>query len=170
MQDKSLVRLTDQERALCEATVKIEKAKSEKLRRAVISLKADVDGPGYRNRKSPPGLLELIASNGPSTGNSMLKRPAKNGSGFFRKSRLDGALAMRARWVITDDILESIFVMSPLRQMVRSRRDQAPTCCGRSTLNEIHGNSSAHLPLFPHIDIAGAADAGPIRLGGMRNG
>ncbi len=46
MNKKYIVRLTDEERAICEATVKNEKGKSEKLRRAVILLKADMDGPG----------------------------------------------------------------------------------------------------------------------------
>ena len=46
MNKKYVVRLTDEERAVCEATVKNQKGKSEKLRRAVILLKADVDGPG----------------------------------------------------------------------------------------------------------------------------
>jgi hypothetical protein len=48
---KYIVRLTDEERAVCEATVKKEKGKSEKLRRAVIMLKADVDGPGWNDHK-----------------------------------------------------------------------------------------------------------------------
>jgi hypothetical protein len=41
MNKKYIVRLTDEERVVCEATVKREKGKSEKLRRAVILLKAD---------------------------------------------------------------------------------------------------------------------------------
>jgi len=48
---KYIVRLSDEERALCEATVKHEKGKSEKLRRAVILLKADMDGPGWNDEK-----------------------------------------------------------------------------------------------------------------------
>ena len=51
MNKKYIVRLTDEERAVCEATVKKEKGKSEKLRRAVILLKADVDGPGWNDEK-----------------------------------------------------------------------------------------------------------------------
>jgi hypothetical protein len=51
MNKKSIVRLTDEERAVCEATVKNEKGKSEKLRRATILLKADVDGPGWMDEK-----------------------------------------------------------------------------------------------------------------------
>ena len=51
MNKKYIVRLTDEERAVCEATVKKEKGKSEKLRRAMILLKADVDGPGWNDQK-----------------------------------------------------------------------------------------------------------------------
>ena len=52
MNKKYIVRLTDEERAICEATVKKEKGKSEKLRRAVILLKADMDGPGWNDKIS----------------------------------------------------------------------------------------------------------------------
>lgn len=51
MNKKYVVRLTDEERAVCEATVKNQKGKSEKLRRAVILLKADVDGPGWSDER-----------------------------------------------------------------------------------------------------------------------
>ena len=47
MNKKYIVRLTDAERAICEATIKKEKGKSEKLRRATILLKADA-GPEER--------------------------------------------------------------------------------------------------------------------------
>jgi len=48
---KYIVRLTDEERAICEATIKMEKGKSEKLRRATILLKADADGPAWNDTK-----------------------------------------------------------------------------------------------------------------------
>ncbi len=48
---KYVVRLSDEERAVCEATVKNEKGKSERLRRAVILLKADLDGPSWKDEK-----------------------------------------------------------------------------------------------------------------------
>ena len=51
MNKKYIVRLTDEERAVCEATIKKEKGKSEKLRRATILLKADADGPGWIDKK-----------------------------------------------------------------------------------------------------------------------
>ena len=51
MNKKYIVRLTDEERVVCEATIKKEKGKSEKLRRAAILLKADVEGPAWNDLK-----------------------------------------------------------------------------------------------------------------------
>ncbi len=51
MNKKYIVRLTDEERTICEATIKKEKGKSEKLRRATILLKVDVDGPAWNDAK-----------------------------------------------------------------------------------------------------------------------
>jgi len=51
MNKKYIVRLTDEERAVCDATIKNEKGKSEKLRRATILLKADADGPNWPDAK-----------------------------------------------------------------------------------------------------------------------
>jgi hypothetical protein len=51
MNKKYIVRRTDQERAICEATLKKETGKSEKLRRATILLKADADGPAWDDAK-----------------------------------------------------------------------------------------------------------------------
>jgi hypothetical protein len=51
MNKKYIVRLTDEERAVCEATIKKERGKSEKLRRATILLKADADGPAWGDAK-----------------------------------------------------------------------------------------------------------------------
>jgi hypothetical protein len=51
MKKKYIVRLTEEERANCEATIKEEKGKSEKLRRATILLKADADGPAWDDAK-----------------------------------------------------------------------------------------------------------------------
>ncbi len=51
MNKKYIVRLTDEERSICEATIKKEKGKSEKLRRATIFLKADGDGPAWDDAK-----------------------------------------------------------------------------------------------------------------------
>ncbi len=51
MKKKYIVRLTEVERAMCDATIKKEKGKSEKLRRATILLKGDADGPAWDDAK-----------------------------------------------------------------------------------------------------------------------
>ncbi len=51
MNKKYIVRLTDAERAICEATIKKETGKSQKLRRATILLKADAAGPAWDDAK-----------------------------------------------------------------------------------------------------------------------
>jgi hypothetical protein len=48
---KFIVRLTDEERQVCQAVVKKLNGSSEKVRRAQILLKADADGPGWPDRK-----------------------------------------------------------------------------------------------------------------------
>jgi hypothetical protein len=51
MKKKYIVRLTEAERVICESTIKKEKGKSEKLRRATILLKSDADGPAWGDAK-----------------------------------------------------------------------------------------------------------------------
>ena len=51
MNKKYIVRLTEEERAVCEATIQEQTGKSEKLRRATILLKADADGPAWADAK-----------------------------------------------------------------------------------------------------------------------
>jgi hypothetical protein len=51
MKKKYIVRLTDEERAICEAAIKKETGKSERLRRATILLKADANGPAWDDAK-----------------------------------------------------------------------------------------------------------------------
>jgi Homeodomain-like domain len=51
MKKKYIVRLAHEERAICEATIKAEKGKSQKLRRATLLLKADADGPAWEDAK-----------------------------------------------------------------------------------------------------------------------
>ena len=51
MNKRYIVRLTDAERAICEATIKKEKGTSEKLRGAMILLKADAKGPAWHDTK-----------------------------------------------------------------------------------------------------------------------
>jgi hypothetical protein len=60
MNKKYIVRLTDEERAICEATIKKETGKSEKLRRATILLKADADGPAWESTRVRP--VQLLAA------------------------------------------------------------------------------------------------------------
>ena len=51
MHKKYIVRLTDAERATCRETIHRLKGSSEKVRRAQMLLKADVDGPGWSDRQ-----------------------------------------------------------------------------------------------------------------------
>ena len=51
MNKNYVVRLTGAEPAACETVVKNEKGISEKLRRAMILLEADADGPGWNDVK-----------------------------------------------------------------------------------------------------------------------
>src|SRR4051794_34258872 len=51
MNKKYIVRLSDEERAVCQDVVKRLKGTSEKVRRARILLKADADGPGWPDER-----------------------------------------------------------------------------------------------------------------------
>jgi hypothetical protein len=51
MNKKFIVRLSDEERALCQEVVKKLKGSSQKVRRALILLKADADGPAWTDSK-----------------------------------------------------------------------------------------------------------------------
>jgi Homeodomain-like domain len=51
MNKKYIVRLSDQERGVCQEIVKRLKGSSEKVKRAQILLKADADGPGWADAK-----------------------------------------------------------------------------------------------------------------------
>ena len=51
MNKKYIVRLTDDERAICQTVIGEETGKSQKLRRATILLRADVDGPAWDDAK-----------------------------------------------------------------------------------------------------------------------
>ncbi len=48
---KYIVRLTDEERKICDATIKKLKGGSQKARRARILLQVDADGPGWTDRQ-----------------------------------------------------------------------------------------------------------------------
>jgi hypothetical protein len=47
MNKKFIVRLSDEERGICQGIVKKLKGSSQKVRRAQVLLKADADGPGW---------------------------------------------------------------------------------------------------------------------------
>jgi Homeodomain-like domain len=51
MYKKYIVRLSDEERGICQSVVKNLKGSSQKARRAQILLKADADGPGWPDAK-----------------------------------------------------------------------------------------------------------------------
>ena len=51
MYKKYVVRLSDEERGICQAVVKKLKGSSQKVRRAQMLLKADADGPGWPDAK-----------------------------------------------------------------------------------------------------------------------
>ena len=51
MNKKYIVRLSDEERGVCQGIVKRLKGTSEKVKRAQIMLKADADGPGWPDAK-----------------------------------------------------------------------------------------------------------------------
>jgi transposase len=51
MNKKFVVRLSDEERSVCQEIIKKLKGSSEKVRRAQILLKADADGPGWPDSK-----------------------------------------------------------------------------------------------------------------------
>jgi transposase len=51
MNKKFIVRLTNEERGICQAVVKKLKGSSQKVRRAQILLKADADGPGWTDSR-----------------------------------------------------------------------------------------------------------------------
>src|SRR5713226_2458092 len=51
MNKKFVVRLSDEERGVCQEIIKKLKGSSQKVRRAQILLKADADGPGWSDRR-----------------------------------------------------------------------------------------------------------------------
>ena len=56
MQKKYIVRLTDQEREVCQQTVRKLNGSSQKVRRAQILLKADADGPAWTDQQIADAL------------------------------------------------------------------------------------------------------------------
>ena len=56
MNKKYVVRLSDEERGVCQEIIKNLKGSSQKFRRAQILLKADADGPGWSDRQDRRGF------------------------------------------------------------------------------------------------------------------
>ena len=56
MNKKYIVRLSDEERGVCQEIVKKLKGSSQKVRRAQILLKADADGPGWTGCQDRRGV------------------------------------------------------------------------------------------------------------------
>lgn len=56
MNKKFIVRLSNEERAVCQEVIKKLKGSSQKVRRAQILLKADADGPGWTDAKIAEAL------------------------------------------------------------------------------------------------------------------
>ena len=51
MQKRYIVRLTEEERAICRDVIRRLKGSSERVRRAQVLLQADADGPGWTDRE-----------------------------------------------------------------------------------------------------------------------
>ncbi len=96
MNKKYIVRLTDEERAACEATVKKEKGKSEKLRRATILLKAHANGPAWNDAKISEAVGCRTRADGRECAASIRMRGLRGEAGSQEAS--DIAHAEVARW------------------------------------------------------------------------
>jgi hypothetical protein len=84
MNKKYVVRLTDEDVAVCEATIQKETGRSEKLRRATILLKANAGGPGWADAK----ISEAVGCRSRTVEN--VRRP-------FVLEGFEGALARKKR-------------------------------------------------------------------------
>ncbi len=58
MQKKYIVRLTEEERQICQAAIDNLSGRSQKARRARILLQVDVDGPGWPDRQAAECRLD----------------------------------------------------------------------------------------------------------------
>ena len=115
MNKKYIVRLTDEERAICEATIKKETGKSEKLRRATILLKADVDGPAWNDTK----ISEVVGCR---------RQTVENVRQAFVLEGFDGALVRKKR--PTPKLLDG----AAEAKLIAMRLGKPPAGFGRWTL------------------------------------
>src|SRR5688572_78375 len=118
MNKKYVVRLTDEERTVCEATIKKETGKSEKLRRATILLKADADGPAWGGAK----ISEAV---------SCRTRTVENVRQAFVLGGFEGALARKKRATTpTPKLLDG----AAEARLIAMRLGKPPAGFGRWTL------------------------------------
>ena len=118
MNKKYVVGLTDEERAICEATIKKETGKSEKLRRATILLKADADGPGWCDAK----ISEAVGCR---------SRTVENVRQAFVLEGFEGALARKKRATApTPKLLDG----ATEAKLIAMRLGKPPAGFGRWTL------------------------------------
>ena len=118
MNKKYIVRLTDGERAICEATIAKETGKSQKLRRATILLKADADGPAW-------GDAKIGESDGCRT------RTVENVRQAFVLEGFEGALVRKKRAASpTPKLLDGVGEA----KLIAMRLGQPPAGFGRWTL------------------------------------
>ena len=124
MNKKYIVRLTDEERTICEATIKKETGKSEKLRRATILLKADVNGPSWNDSK----ISESVGCR---------TRTVENVRQAFVLEGFEGALVRKKRATpptpkLLDGVGEAKLIALRLGQAARWLRTLVAAATGRS--------------------------------------
>ena len=95
MNKKYIVRLSDEERGVCQEIIKKLKGSSQKFRRAQILLKADADGPGWPDAKIAEAFDCRV-----QTIENLRKRLVTEGFelALEGKKRQDAAHASQARW------------------------------------------------------------------------
>lgn len=100
MKKKYIVRLTNEERTICDATVKAERGKSEKLRRATILLKADADGPAWDDAKISEAVgcrRQTVENANEYTANALPTRVSTTNRASFSASYKRDRLTVRIR-------------------------------------------------------------------------
>ena len=95
MNKKYIVRLSEEERGVCQEIIKQLKGSSQKVRRAQILLKADADGPGWPDVKIAEAFDCRV-----QTIETVRKRLVTEGfeSALEGKKRATAAHAAQARW------------------------------------------------------------------------
>ena len=118
MNKKYIVRLTEEERSICEATIKKETGKSEKLRRATILLKADADGPAWGDAR----IREAVGCR---------RQTVENVRQAFVLEGFEGALVRKKRVMPpTPKLLDGVGEA----KLIALRLGKPPVCFGHWTL------------------------------------